>query len=201
MALILACIAVFVTSLFGTLFWLAIPTTLQVIVDKVIGQNSPGALSVLGVYMLVCVILASASEVLIGVFVQSLDRGELTNRRRLLQVAAVLPRALAIAVVLYLYNSGVTIATVVLTAMSCGANVLGAKLGYLKRSFRHPLPISLWLPLTLVVVFVLWYGAFQVLAGQLLLGQWVAVGVLSLQFAVTLLSFSSTLPPDNCIGH
>jgi hypothetical protein len=193
LSLFFLCFAVFAASLFGTFFWLAIPMLLQVIVDKAIGQNSPDTLTILGLALLVCTLFASGSEVGIGVFTQLLARGELISRKKLLQFAAVLARVLAIGVLLTIYSPQVAFATIVLTAIACGASVFVAKSGSSKTSFPQPLPLSFRLPLTLVVLFVLWYGAFQVLADQLLLGQWLAVGVLSLQFAATLLSFSMSL--------
>ena len=193
LSLFILCFAIFAASLFGTFFWLAIPMLLQVIVDKAIAQNSPDTLKVLGLALLVFTILASGSEVGIGAFTQLLARGELINRKKLLEFAAVLPRVLAIGVLLRIYSPQVAIATIVLTAIACGASVFVAKLGSSKTSLPQPLPLSFRLPLTLVVLFVLWHGAFQVLADQLLLGQWLAVGVLSMQFAATLLSFSMTL--------
>ncbi len=130
-AVILFCIAIVAASLCGPAFWLAIPMLLQVIVDKAIGQNSPDTLRVLGLVLLVVTLLASSSEMGIGILSRLFDRDSL-------------------------------------------------------------IPMSFRLPLTVVVLSALWYGAFQVLAGQLLLGQWLAVGVLSPQFAASLLTFTMT---------
>lgn len=194
LSLFLLLFAISSVSLFSTFFWLAIPMILQVIVDKVIGQHSQDALAVLGLALLVCSLFASGSEVGIGVFTQLLTRGELINRKKIVQFAAVLPRVLVIGAVLIIYSPQLAIAAIFVTAVACGASVLVTKFGSSKTSFPQPLPLSFRLPLTLIVLFVLWYGAFQVLAGQLLLGQWLAVGILSLQFAATLLSFSMTIP-------
>jgi len=196
LVLLLFCFAISAVSLFGAFFWLSIPLLLQVIVDKAIAQNSPETLRILGLSLLVVTLIASASEIGLSIFTQLLVHGKLINRDKLLHLAAVLPKALAIGVLLTIYSPQIAIAAIILTAIACGANIFFKKFGFTSSPSLNPLPLSFRLPLTLVVLFVLWYGGFQVIAGQLLLGQWLAVGVLSLQFAASLLSLTVTALGD-----
>lgn len=193
-ALLFLCLVIVGASLLSTVFWLAIPILLQVIVDKAIGQNSADTLKALGFALLVVTLMASASEFGIGIMTSCLNRGNMINRNKILQFAAVLPKAFVIGVLLTIYSPKIAIATIILTLMACGASVFVAKIGSAQKSFTQPLPLAFRLPLTLVVLFVFWYGAFQVIANQLLLGQWLAAGVLGLEFAATLLSFTISQP-------
>jgi hypothetical protein len=190
------CFAVFAASLFGTLFWLSIPLLLQVIVDKAIAPGSSETLKIIGLSLLIVTLIASASEIGLNIFTQQLVRSKLIDREIFLQLAAFLPKVLAVGILLAIYSQQIAIIATVLAAIACGATIFVRKFGSTRSPDAQPLPLSFRLPLTLVVLFVLWYGAFQVQAGELLLGQWLSVGVLSIQFVASLLSFTVTALSD-----
>ena len=181
----------FVVSLFGTFFWLFIPLILQVIVDKAIVQNSPDSLNVLGLFLLLATLIASASEVGLAALIAVFVRGGLVCREIFLQVGAALPKVLVFWVVMPIYSPQIAVVSTVLAAIACGAYYFFKKGRIGTGRVSEPLPLSFRLPLTLIVVFVLWDGASLVLAVQLTLGQWLAIGIFTLQFVASALSLTA----------
>jgi ABC-type bacteriocin/lantibiotic exporter with double-glycine peptidase domain len=188
---LLLSLGIFVISFFGTLFWLSIPLILQVIIDKVIVQNSPDSLNDLGIALLMLTLIASAFEIGLAAFTAALIRSHLVSREIFLQLAATLPKVSIFLVVMVYYSPQLAVASTVLTAIACGAyfflkrSRIGAELN------SNPLPLSFRLPLTLIVLFILWYGTSLILDGQLTLGQWTAIGIFNLQFVASLLSLTA----------
>ncbi len=191
LVLLLFCLTVLLVSFVGSLFWLSIPLLLQLIVDKVLIQNSTDTLSVLGIALLVSTLIASAVEVGLNSLIAVLARSQMASRETLLQLAAVLPRALVIISVIMIYNLQIGAATTVLTAIACGSYYFLNKTIDSSNPGNYPLPLSFRLPLTLIPLVILWHGVSLVLSDELSLGQWIAIGLLSLQFAACLLSFAT----------
>lgn len=179
---------VFRLSLLGALFWLSIPLLLQVIVDKVLLRNSADTLNILGIALLLTTLLASVLEIGLKSLIHLFVRSQVALRETLLNLAAALPRVILLASVLLIYSLHVAVVAIVLTAIACGAYYIINKIRPSGSSGVSPLPLSFRLPLTLIVLFVLWSGASLVLSGQFTLGQWLAIGIMSLEFAACLLS-------------
>ena len=89
------------------------------------------------------------------------------------------------------YSPLLEVVSTVLTAIACGAYYLIKKSRVGAEPSSHPLPLSFRLPLTLIILFFLWYGAVLVLDGSLTLGQWLAVGIFNLQFVASLLGLTA----------
>jgi ABC-type bacteriocin/lantibiotic exporter with double-glycine peptidase domain len=116
---LLLSITVFFLSAFGTLFWLSIPLVIQVIIDKVIVQNSPDTLQVLGVFLIVMTLIASAWEVGLAALTAAIIRNGLA-RDIFLKLAVTLPKILAMLVFMAIYSPQLALASTVLTALACG---------------------------------------------------------------------------------
>jgi len=187
---LLLSITVFFLSAFGTLFWLSIPLVIQVIIDKVIVQNSPDALNVLGLFLIVMTLIASASEIGLAALTAAIIRNCLA-RDIFLKLAVTLPKILAMLVVMAIYSPQLAFASTGLTALACGTYYLLKRGRLVAESSSEPLPLSFRLPLTLIVLFLFWYGASLVLALQLSLGQLIAFSIFNIQFVAFLLSLTA----------
>ena len=187
----LLCLPVLLVSFFGAMFWLSIPLLLQVIVDKVLLQHSPDTLSIVCMALLVTTLIASGLEIGLNGIIATLVRSHMASKESVLKLAAVLPRALLIISVMTNYSPQIAVTAAVLTATACGSCFILNRINVSSKSRIYPLPLSFRLPLTLIVLVVLWQGASLVLSDQLSLGQWISIGILSLQFAACLLSFTT----------
>ncbi len=189
--LCLVCLPVVLISFLGAMIWLSIPLLLQVVIDKVLLQNSPDTLGIVYTALLVTTLMASGLEIGLNGIIATLVRSHMTLKESYLQLAAVLPKVLLTISLLTSYSPQSAIVAAVLTGIACGSCLLLNRTNISSKSRFYPLPLSFRLPLTLVVLAVLWHGASLVLSGQLSLGQWVCIGILSLQFAACLLSFTT----------
>ncbi|MBD2624810.1 hypothetical protein H6G48_25430 [Microcystis flos-aquae FACHB-1344] len=181
---------VFFLSAFGTLFWLSIPLVIQVIIDNVIIQNSPEALNFWGVFLIVTTLFASASEIGLAALTAAIIGNGLA-RNLFLKVAVTLPKVLAMLSLMAIYSPQLAFASTGLTALACGTYYLLKRNRLVAESGSEPLPLSFRLPLTLIVLFLFWYGASPVLAAQLSLGQLIAFIIFSIQFVAFLLSLTA----------
>jgi len=187
---LLLTITVFFLSAFGTLFWLSIPLVIQVIIDKVIVQNSPEILNLLGVFLIVTTLIASASEIGLAALTAAIVGNGLA-RNLFLKVAVTLPKVLAMLLLMAIYSPQLAFASTGLTALACRTYYLLKRIRLVAECSSEPLPLSFRLPLTLIVLFLFWYGASLVLAVQLSLGQLIAFIILSIQFVAFLLSVTA----------
>jgi ABC-type bacteriocin/lantibiotic exporter with double-glycine peptidase domain len=161
-----------------------------VIIDKVIVQNSPDALNVLGLFLIVMTLIASASEIGLAALTAAIIRNCLA-RDIFLKLAVTLPKILAMLVVMAIYSPQLAFASTGLTALACGTYYLLKRGRLVAESSSEPLPLSFRLPLTLIVLFLFWYGASLVLALQLSLGQLIAFSIFNIQFVAFLLSLTA----------
>ncbi len=183
---------VFLLSLWGTLFWLSIPLILQVIIDKVIVQNSPDSLNTLGGLLLSLTLIASAFEIGVAALTTVLIRGRLVSREIFLKLASALPKVLLFLVIMIHYNYQMAATSIILTTVACVFYDFLTKRRISSQKISEPLPLTFRLPLTLIVLFVLWYGTFMVLDGVISLGQWLAIAIFNLQFAASVLSLTAS---------
>lgn len=188
---LLLSLALFFLSVVSVLFWLSIPLMIQVIIDKVIVQNSPDTLQVLGIALIVMTLIASALEVGSAALTAFFIRNGLA-KDIFLKLAATLPKILAMLAVMAIYSPQLALASTVLTALACGTYYLLKRGRLAAESSSELLPLSFRLPLTLIVVFVLWYGTSFVVNGQLTLGQLIALSIFNIQFVSSLLSLVAT---------
>ncbi|HAC64491.1 MAG TPA: hypothetical protein DCF68_13370 [Cyanothece sp. UBA12306] len=168
-------------------FWLLIPLLIQVIIDKVIVQNSPDTLSVLGLFLLISSLITSGVEIGLATLTTILIRSALVSEF-FLRIANTLPKVLAIVVVMFVYYPLMAGASIILTALAGGTYYLLNR----KDSSSQPLPLSFRLPLTLIFIFVVWYGSSLVLEGDLSLGQLIALSIFNIQFVSLVLSHLAT---------
>lgn len=189
--LLLMALPVSLISFIGALFWLSISMILQVIVDKIFAQKPMDAYGIVGLALIVPVFLGSCFEVGLDSVISIVARSQGAPRESLLQLSAVFPRVILIVTVLAVYSPLIAAITVGLTAIACATSLLlkRSRIGGFSRPY--PLPLSFRLPFTLVVLIVLWCGGYLVLAEQFTVGQWMATGILSLQFAAVVLSFTA----------
>lgn len=173
-------------GLCSTFFWVSIPLILLAMIDRVIAQNSPDSLYFFGVTLLILTIFASASEIGLASLTAYFIRSRLVSRNIFLQLSAT--KALVFLVIMAFYSLLLAGASTVLTAIACGAYYLTKKSRVGSEPSSHHLPLSFRLPLTLIVLFILWYGLYLVLDGSLTFGQWRAMGIFNLQFVASLLS-------------
>lgn len=183
---------VFFVSLWGTLFWLSIPFTFQVIIDKVIVQNSPDTLKILGIFLLCSTLFASAFEIGVAALTTVFIRGRLVSREIFLKLASALPKVLLFLVIMILYNYQMAATSIILTIIACVFYYFVTKRRIVSQKISELLPLTFRLPLTLIVLFVLWYGTFMVLDGEITLGQWIAIAIFNLQFAASVLSLTAS---------
>lgn len=146
-------------------------------------------------------LIASASEIGLATLTAFFIRNGLA-KDIFLKLAATLPKILAMLVVMAIYSLQLALASTVLTALACGTYYL------LERGRRRIesaerlvvssdlLPLSFRLPLTLIVLFILWYGTSFVLNAQLTLGQLIALSIFNIQFVSSLLSLVATATKD-----
>ena len=192
--LLLLCLPVLLVSFIGAIFWLSIPLLLQVIVDKVLLQNSPDTLNILCIALLVSSLMANGLDIWLNGIIATLVRNHRASRESFLHLATVLPRALLILLVMTIYNPQIAVVAAVLTAIACGSYFLLNRLNIRSKPIIDPLdllPLSFRIPVILVVLLVLWQGASLVLSGQLTIGQWISIAILNLQLATCLLSFTT----------
>lgn len=180
-------VAIFFGNLWGMVFWLLIPLLIQVIIDKVIVQNSPDTLSVLGLFLLISSLITSGVEIGLATLTTILIRSALVSEF-FLRIANTLPKVLAIVVVMFVYYPLMAGASIILTALAGGTYYLLNR----KDSSSQPLPLSFRLPLTLIFIFVVWYGSSLVLEGDLSLGQLIALSIFNIQFVSLVLSHLAT---------
>ena len=93
--------------------------------------------------------------------------------------------------IMAIYSPQLAFASTGLTALACGTYYLLKRNRLVAESGSEPLPLSFRLPLTLIVLFLFWYGASLVLAVQLSLGQLIAFIILSIEFVAFLLSVTA----------
>lgn len=160
------------------------------IIDNVIIQNSPEALNFWGVFLIVTTLFASASEIGLAALTAAIIGNGLA-RKLFLKVAVTLPKVLAMLSLMAIYSPQLAFASTGLTALACGTYYLLKRNRLVAESGSEPLPLSFRLPLTLIVLFLFWYGASPVLAAQLSLGQLIAFIIFSIQFVAFLLSLTA----------
>lgn len=185
---------VFLASAFTTLFWLAIPLIVQVIIDKVIAQTSADSLSVLGVFLIMTTLFASASEVGLSILSRYCSRAGFAEGI-LLSLAFAVPRILISLVLMSVYNVQLLFASIVLTSIAGGTYYLLKKPRLLVESSSDPLPLSFRLPLTLITLFIFWYGSFLVIKNLLSLGQLVAFSIITIQVVALVLGRIAAIMP------
>jgi ABC-type bacteriocin/lantibiotic exporter with double-glycine peptidase domain len=181
---------VFFASLLGTLFWLSIPLILQVIIDKVIVQNSPESLNTLGGFLLLLTLIASVFEIGIASLTAVLLQGRLASNK-FLQLASELPKVLVFFVIMMYYSPQIAVTSIIMTTIACVFYYFLKKSRIRAEQISEPLPLSFRLPLTIIVLFVLWHATFMVLDGEITLGQWLAIGIFNLQFVASALSLTA----------
>jgi len=189
--LIVFCLPALSVSFIAAWAWLGIPLLLQVMIDKVFSQNSPDTLGILGLALLVVTLLASGLEICLSQTIAVLVRSRKASSESFLRLVVVLPRALSAASIITVYSRHIALTTAVLTAVACGSCFFLNRINVVSKFRSYPLPLNFRLPLTLIVLVVLWQAASLVLSGQLTLGQWMALGIFCLQFAFDLLSFTT----------
>jgi ABC-type multidrug transport system fused ATPase/permease subunit len=90
-----------------------------------------------------------------------------------------------------IYSPQLAFASTGLTALTSWDLLPSKRSRLVAECSSEPLPLSFRLPLTLIVLFLFWYGVSLVLTVQLSLGQLIAFIILSIQFVAFLLSVTA----------
>lgn len=186
-------LAVFIGSALSSLLWLTIPLILQAIVDRVILQDSAESLPILGVSLFVLLAIASFTEIgrdLLGSYL--IQRTTNARSRVVLELAFMLGCVLPASSLLFIYSSVLAFMALALSLTARIALFLAKRYRSLNQFSLGPLPLFFRLPLILIIALVLWTGTAQVLAKSLSLGQWIAIGLLTLQLSSSILTFSTS---------
>ena len=190
---LLLSIAVLFLSVFSISFWLSIPLIIQVIIDKVIVQNSPEELSILSLYLLILSLLASALEIAISTFTTTFIRKGLVNES-FVGIVTTLPPVVVMGIVMNVYSPMLAGGCLILNLFFCGTYYfLFRGQSRSNNLLSKPLPLSFRLPLTLIFIFVVWSGSQLVLKQELSLGQLIAFNIFSIYLSSSMLNLITVL--------
>ncbi len=176
------------SSFIGCL-WLCLPFFIQVIIDKVLIQQSSSNLEIIGVILAVVVILAGIFEFVLASLTSNASRYQSASKT-IISMFMNLPRIFLSLFAFSLYNPMLVVVVVVLSSMF---NIFvylfllrWQSHGVIsKRRTIQEYNLFLYLPLGLVIPMVFWYGCTFVLKNELSLGQLMAFTIIEVQFMIS----------------
>jgi hypothetical protein len=184
-------LTVFVVGTFSGLLWLTVVLILQTIVDRVILQDSAESLPILRISLFMLLTIASFTEIgrdMLGSCL--IQRTSNAKSRVVLALSSRLGCILPATSLLFVYSSVLAFMALVVSLTAGIALSLCRRYHSLNRHWSGPLPLLFRLPLVLIIALVLLMGTAQVLAKSLSIGQWIAIGILTLQLSSSILIFS-----------
>ena len=184
-------------SLFIGCCWLALPLMCQIIIDKVISQNSIDTLGYLATSLILTFLIASGCEIILESLITSnlnSSKKKLENR----QIFTKLPRVIVLLVISAVYSPNITILLFLYLTITifvfyqqlCKTKTKSFTINDIRQtSLSYSLPLHYYhcaviFPSTILVCL----GAYLVLDGKLTLGQLIALNIIALQIMSLCLS-------------